>query len=411
MNVSAIHKAGGISPPNRNSGTEGTNIVADGDHCLVTPMELLHHRPNTPREYDIVVLGASGYTASIGAEYIAKNSRTDLKWAIAGRSRGKLEALAEKLKAINPDRIQPGIVVVTMEQPSLNGMAGRSTLVINGIGPYHLYSTPVVEACATMGTHYVGFSLETPWVEDMISRYHKTATDNGAIIIPTIALCPSDIVSFLVAKTIHDRHGGVGAGEVNSTAKLEIQGMSGGSLNTVLSLIQTYGIGWILFGNPWSLSATSQRRKPNPAPLLSRIFGYRSIPGFGDVTTSLSPSATSPSPTAAPPSCPKSTAQISTSMTSGKGPDLATAAGSEREEFLAIGAPSKSNGAQVSARYVYEGSLYYCSALMGVEAALSILGEKTYAHEIGGGILTPATLGLPFIERLRSAGLKIEVEA
>lgn len=61
------------------------------------------------REYDIVVLGASGYTASIGAEYIAKNSRTDLKWAIAGRSRGKLEALAEKLKAINPDRIQPGM--------------------------------------------------------------------------------------------------------------------------------------------------------------------------------------------------------------------------------------------------------------------------------------------------------------
>lgn len=43
-----------------------------------------------------------------------------------------------------------------MEQPSLNEMAARSTLVINGIGPYHLYSTPVVEACATTGTHYVG---------------------------------------------------------------------------------------------------------------------------------------------------------------------------------------------------------------------------------------------------------------
>jgi short subunit dehydrogenase-like uncharacterized protein len=62
----------------------------------------------TTREYDILVLGASGYTASIGAEYIAKNSRTDLKWAIAVKSRGKLETLAEKLKAINPDRIQPG---------------------------------------------------------------------------------------------------------------------------------------------------------------------------------------------------------------------------------------------------------------------------------------------------------------
>jgi hypothetical protein len=82
--------------------------------------------------------------------------------------------------------------------------------------------------------------LETPWVEEMISKYHKTATENGAIvrnpswnpatdrlltlfrkIIPTIALCPSDVVSFLVAKTIHDRHGAIGAGEVNSTAKLE----------------------------------------------------------------------------------------------------------------------------------------------------------------------------------------------
>ena len=63
---------------------------------------------STTREYDIVVLGASGYTASIGAEYISKNSRTDLKWAIAGRSRGKLEVLAKKLKTINPDRIQPG---------------------------------------------------------------------------------------------------------------------------------------------------------------------------------------------------------------------------------------------------------------------------------------------------------------
>lgn len=49
-----------------------------------------------------------------------------------------------------------GIIVVTMEQQNLNEMAGRSSLVINGIGPYHLYSTPVVEACATMGTHYVG---------------------------------------------------------------------------------------------------------------------------------------------------------------------------------------------------------------------------------------------------------------
>lgn len=227
--------------------------------------------------------------------------------------------------------------------------------------------------------------------------------------------------------------------------------MSGGSLNTVLSLIQTYGIGWILFGKPWSLSSSSQKRKPKPAPLLSRIFGYRYIAGFGDVTTSflaicnesiahrsssLMPNVYGPDfnfheylPTTGP------FAGILTHLilrlvmlviafppiqwlaakylipASGTGPDLTTAADSERQEFVAIGAPSTSKGDKVSARYVYDGSLYYCSAAMGVEAALSILGEKTYAHGIGGGILTPATLGMPFIERLRNAGIKIEVDA
>lgn len=53
---------------------------------------------------------------------------------------------------------------------------------------------------------------------------------------------------------------------------------------------------------------------------------------------------------------------------SGTGPDLATA-DTERQEFLAIGAPSKSNGDQVSARYVFEGGV-------------SVLMQRTYG---GGG--------------------------
>ena len=59
---------------------------------------------HTPREYDIVVLGANGYTATIVAEYITKNLPTNLRWALAGRSRKKLEALVARLKVINGDR-------------------------------------------------------------------------------------------------------------------------------------------------------------------------------------------------------------------------------------------------------------------------------------------------------------------
>lgn len=49
-----------------------------------------------------------------------------------------------------------GIEIVELEQEQLDNLASKSRLIINGIGPYHLYSTPVIEACAKSGTHYIG---------------------------------------------------------------------------------------------------------------------------------------------------------------------------------------------------------------------------------------------------------------
>lgn len=63
------------------------------------------------RQYDIVVFGATGYTGKLTAEHIATNLPTDLKWAIAGRSATKLEAVAVECKALNPNRIQPRMLV------------------------------------------------------------------------------------------------------------------------------------------------------------------------------------------------------------------------------------------------------------------------------------------------------------
>lgn len=60
------------------------------------------------RQYDIVIWGASGYTGKLAAEHIARSFPTDLRWALAGRSASKLEAVAAECKALNPDRIQPG---------------------------------------------------------------------------------------------------------------------------------------------------------------------------------------------------------------------------------------------------------------------------------------------------------------
>lgn len=59
------------------------------------------------REFDIILLGATGYTGSLAAEHIARTFPTNLKWAIAGRSTAALDKLSEHLKTINADRIPP----------------------------------------------------------------------------------------------------------------------------------------------------------------------------------------------------------------------------------------------------------------------------------------------------------------
>jgi short subunit dehydrogenase-like uncharacterized protein len=59
------------------------------------------------RQYDLVLLGATGYTGKLTAEHINEFLPVDLKWAIAGRSSVKLENLVEKLKKLNSKRLPP----------------------------------------------------------------------------------------------------------------------------------------------------------------------------------------------------------------------------------------------------------------------------------------------------------------
>ena len=68
------------------------------------------------REYDLVLLGATGYTGKLCAEHITTSLPTDLKWAVAGRSSPKLSALANELNTLNADRLQPGLSSVSQSR-------------------------------------------------------------------------------------------------------------------------------------------------------------------------------------------------------------------------------------------------------------------------------------------------------
>ena len=82
------------------------------------------------RRYDIVLLGATGFTGALTAEYLARHIPPEVRWAVAGRDIGRLERLASQLAFLIPDRGRPGIVKADIEDPlSLQAMASSIWLL------------------------------------------------------------------------------------------------------------------------------------------------------------------------------------------------------------------------------------------------------------------------------------------
>lgn len=83
-------------------------------------------------------------------------------------------------------------------------------------------------------------------------------------------------------------------------------------------------------------------------------------------------------------------------------------------EYRAIGIAEQDtlHPKKAMARLRYEGGIYYLTGLFLAEAAMVILrDEEEIIKKYGGGILTPATLGQPYIDRLCDAGVIIEALA
>lgn len=60
------------------------------------------------REFDLVLIGPTGYTGQYTAENIYKSFPSTLKWAVAGRSASKIENLVQKWRQLGYDRPDPG---------------------------------------------------------------------------------------------------------------------------------------------------------------------------------------------------------------------------------------------------------------------------------------------------------------
>jgi short subunit dehydrogenase-like uncharacterized protein len=102
------------------------------------------------RPYDLVVFGATGFTGGLVAEYLVGKygaEPSQFRWALAGRSRAKLETVASRLSAE-----LPVLTADVDELASLQHLAKQTKVIITTVGPFKLYGSKLVEACSSAGT-------------------------------------------------------------------------------------------------------------------------------------------------------------------------------------------------------------------------------------------------------------------
>jgi len=214
-----------------------------------------------PREFDIIVYGATGFTGRLVAEYLVQHygSRADApKWAMAGRN---AEKLAEVRELIGAPKDTPLVVADASDPASLDAMAARTQVVLTTVGPYQLYGSDVVAACVRAGTAYADLCGEPGWMREMIDAHQDAAKASGARITFSCGFdsIPFDLgVLFLQAEAVR-RHGKP-APRVKGRVRKMAGGASGG---TIASLTET-------------LKAVA--KKPSLALLLKSSFAL--TPGF-----------------------------------------------------------------------------------------------------------------------------------
>ena len=128
------------------------------------------------RDYDLVVFGATGDAGRAMTALLAESAPPDLRWTIAGRSRSKLEALAQAGSK------REVLVADCADDEALLVLAARTRVLISAAGPFSMLGERVMLACIEARTHYVDITGEVPWVAEMRRLHGARALAAGVCI-------------------------------------------------------------------------------------------------------------------------------------------------------------------------------------------------------------------------------------
>jgi short subunit dehydrogenase-like uncharacterized protein len=158
------------------------------------------------RDLSVVVFGASGIAGRNVAAYLAKRAaEVGASWAVAGRDPAKVERVLDEVGVEAPEIVRADVG----DPESLAAMARRARVVLDLVGPYTLYGTPVIEACLANGAHYADLTGEMPFVRRTIDAFDEPARSAGVKIVQVSGFeaLPPDLAVLLAAETARERWG------------------------------------------------------------------------------------------------------------------------------------------------------------------------------------------------------------
>jgi short subunit dehydrogenase-like uncharacterized protein len=214
-----------------------------------------------PRELDLVLFGATGFTGQLVAEHLISRYGVgrELRWALAGRNREKLSSVREALASIDAGaKDLPLLLADVNDRASLDEVARRARVVCTTVGPYALYGKGVVAACAEHGTSYCDLTGEPHFIREMIELHHERARATGARIVCCCGVdsIPFDLGVFQVQNAMRERHG-VRCVEVKGFAGEMSGAFSGGTYATMFNMMEeatrSKAVRKVL-GDPYSLT-------------------------------------------------------------------------------------------------------------------------------------------------------------
>jgi short subunit dehydrogenase-like uncharacterized protein len=400
----------------------------------------------TKRPFDVILFGATGFTGRQTVEYFARHAPPSLRWAIAARSRAKLE-LVRAEAGLESSAVEL-IVADSRDQPSIDAMVARTRVVASTAGPFALHGTPIVDACVRSGTHYADITGETPWIREMIDRHHARASADATRIVMCCGFdsVPADIGTFLLVRALREARTGTAG------VRAYYRGTGGFNGGTVASMANIYASSGARIADPFLLDPPGEhsvRQRTQSRDVQTPFYDARIGTWVGPflmavintrvVRRSAALAAERGTPYGADfvyqeyqrygPPLAAAKAVVTTALLGVVDAAFRTAAG--RRFFTRLLAPGAGPSRASMDRGWFrtdlratgeDGRVIKCTVKHqgdpGNRATVRFLCESAFALALdgealppGGGVLTPATaLGDVLVRRLRSAGVTISVQ-